>query len=336
MFKRLFPFASCLLLCGCSAIGDKSGSLSSIYAVAAGLSLVLLALYCWLIRKKDPWYILLFTSFLIVNIGYFSLATSDTLEAALLANRIAYLGSVFLPFFMLMILLQVTNSACKKWIISLTLLLGVAVFLVAASPGYLDIYYKEVSLQTVNGVTSLKKVYGPCHIIYLIYLICYYGAMIGFLIYAAAKRILPTRSWAVMVVLAVTVNLLVWFLEQMVRIDFEFLSVSYITSGAFLLVLCLMIQDSERQPAPEVSDKTFPQADPVQQALFTQGLTELTATERKIYNLYLDGKTTSQVLEELNIKENTLKYHNRNLYSKLGVSSRKELRRIALTEKPQS
>ena len=29
------------------------------------------------------------------------------------------------------------------------------------------------------------------------------------------------------------------------------------------------------------------------------------------------------------IKENTLKYHNRNIYSKLGVSSRKQLLQIA-------
>ena len=31
----------------------------------------------------------------------------------------------------------------------------------------------------------------------------------------------------------------------------------------------------------------------------------------------------------LNIKENTLKYHNKNIYGKLGVSSRKQLVSIA-------
>ena len=33
-------------------------------------------------------------------------------------------------------------------------------------------------------------------------------------------------------------------------------------------------------------------------------------------------------MEMLNIKETTLKYHNRHIYSKLGVSSRKELLEI--------
>jgi DNA-binding CsgD family transcriptional regulator len=30
-------------------------------------------------------------------------------------------------------------------------------------------------------------------------------------------------------------------------------------------------------------------------------------------------------MEQLNIKENTLKFHNKNIYGKLGVSSRKQL-----------
>ena len=37
---------------------------------------------------------------------------------------------------------------------------------------------------------------------------------------------------------------------------------------------------------------------------------------------------TAQVMEHLNIKENTLKFHNKNLYSKLGVTSRKHLLEI--------
>lgn len=48
-----------------------------------------------------------------------------------------------------------------------------------------------------------------------------------------------------------------------------------------------------------------------------------------IYQLYLDGKGTKEIMQEMNIKENTLKFHNKNIYSKLGVSSRKQLIQIA-------
>ena len=58
---------------------------------------------------------------------------------------------------------------------------------------------------------------------------------------------------------------------------------------------------------------------------FRQGMLALTKTEKLIFQCYLAGKSTKDILEELSIKENTLKFHNKNIYGKLGVSSRKQL-----------
>ena len=63
--------------------------------------------------------------------------------------------------------------------------------------------------------------------------------------------------------------------------------------------------------------------------LFQKGIPTLTVTEKMIFDLYLDGNGTKDVLSKMNIKENTLKYHNKNIYGKLGVSSRKQLLEIA-------
>jgi len=62
---------------------------------------------------------------------------------------------------------------------------------------------------------------------------------------------------------------------------------------------------------------------------FLEHLSTLTPTERNVFDLYISGKSAKEILEVMNIKENTLKYHNKNIYSKLGVSSRKELLRYA-------
>ena len=58
---------------------------------------------------------------------------------------------------------------------------------------------------------------------------------------------------------------------------------------------------------------------------FMMGLKTLTPTERAIYDAYVARVTTKEIMANMDIKESTLKYHNRNLYGKLGVSSRKEL-----------
>lgn len=322
-----------LLLGGCAGVGDKSASLSVIYIAAAVLSLLMLVGYCCFVRTKSVWFLLMFAAILVVNVGYYSLSASKTLSWALMSNRIAYLGSVFLPMVMLMIIMDTVGTHYKKWLPFALLGLSILVWLVAASPGILPIYYREVSLEMVHGVSNLNKVYGPLHPLYLFYLVGYFGAMLWVIGNALVKKKLDTAAQAVFVLIAVFVNLGVWFIEQLVKIDFEFLCVSYIISELFLLGLQMLIAQQHTQPqaAPvEVKAEITLSPEPADVLpLFKQGLSELTPTEQNVYQLYVSGKGTKEVLEEMGIKENTLKYHNRNIYSKLGVSSRKQLLELA-------
>ena len=51
----------------------------------------------------------------------------------------------------------------------------------------------------------------------------------------------------------------------------------------------------------------------------------MTQTENVIFDAYISRATTKEIMTSLCIKENTLKFHNKNIYQKLGVTSRKEL-----------
>ena len=327
-----------LFLTGCASIGEKAASMSVIYGVAAALSLVLLIIYCSTVKKRDPWYVLLFASIMIVNIGYFALAISQGLGEALLANRLSYLGSVFLPLSMLMIIINATHIQYRKWMPGVLIGLAVVVFLIAASPGYLPIYYKDVSFEIVDGVATLVKDYGPLHVLYLIYLLGYFGAMIATIVHATLKDKIDSLAYAVIIAIAVFVNLGVWMIEQLVEIDFEFLSISYIISECFLLGLHFLMAEAEKikQQVPaapaaevtiEVSQETEVPAEEDQESmkLFLDGLIRLTPKERELYECYVAGMTTDVIMEKLAIKENTLKFHSKNLYGKLGVKSRKQL-----------
>jgi len=74
-----------------------------------------------------------------------------------------------------------------------------------------------------------------------------------------------------------------------------------------------------------LADERMPEVDTESFDLFMHCLHSLTPKEREIFNLYLEGKQAKDILEIANINQNTLKYHNKNIYSKLGVSSRKQL-----------
>ena len=335
--KKIFCVAALLLSCmltGCSTVGDKAMNMSAVYLVTTLLSILMLIGYLTLIRKKELWLMVLFTSAVVVNIGYLWLANSSTLGSALMANRLAYLGSVLLPLSMLLTIIKVCRLKCFKWLPFVLICTSILVFMIATSYPCLDIYYKDVSIHFVNGVTVLEKVYGPWHVIYLVFLLAHFAAMVAAILHAAIKKTVSSHIQAVFLAAAVFANLGVWLLEQLVRIDFEFLSVSYIISEIFLLGLFLIIQEGEKLFAPpvieqQVAENTLTKVLVEQQELFVQGLKTLTPTEKAIYDLYINGKSTKEVLEAIGIKENTLKFHNKNLYSKLGVSSRKQLIEIA-------
>lgn len=344
--KKLLIYISLLFttICsftGCSAIGTKTTNVSIIYGVTAALSLFLFIAYCYHIYQKNIWFLLLFSSVFIVNTGYFCLSISTVLEEALLANRISYLGSVFLPMAMLFIILDTINVRYPKWIAALLLIVAIATFFIAASPGYLDIYYKEVSLQTVDGITCLKKVYGPWHSIYLFYLLSYFATMVFIITRTIRRKHISSPLHSIVFAAAVLINIGVWLIEQLVSINFEMLSVSYIITEVFLLSLNILMTENEvtkTQQIPDITDNNSSSEDNASseesdlkdsmsetQKQLLLDLEKLTKTERIIFDFYINGLSTKEIIGELNITENTLKFHNKNLYSKLNVSSRKQL-----------
>lgn len=68
-----------------------------------------------------------------------------------------------------------------------------------------------------------------------------------------------------------------------------------------------------------------------QNAEFMRRLNTLTDKEKTVYNLYLQGKKAQDIADICGITINTVKYHNKNIYDKLGINSRKELLRYALS-----
>lgn len=71
------------------------------------------------------------------------------------------------------------------------------------------------------------------------------------------------------------------------------------------------------------------EVDPDNYQQFLSGIDTLTPAEQRIFSYYLSGKTVKEILEIASIKESTLRYHNQNIYSKLGVNSLKQLLRYA-------
>ena len=307
------------------------------YAIMALIAIILLIGYCALVRKKEPWLLLLYVCVTIVNVGYFLLSISKTVEFAIFANDVAYFGSVFLSMSMLLTITKLCGFEIKKKLIITLGTIGIVMFLIVATVGILPWYYKEVELVFVDGAAKLKKVYGVLHPMYLVYLVGYFAAMVACIVQSIRKKMIASQRHASLIAAIVFGNIAVWFVEKFIPWDFEFLSVSYIFSEIILLGLYWMMQDYVRvdlvpQPTQEVARPTpvdiatMPMEEKILKILSFLKEGELLATrEREILEMVLENKKRKEIADELCLSENTIKTYTRTLYGKLGVSSREEL-----------
>ena len=304
--------------------------MSVVYGITMAISLMMLIGYLSIIRKKDKWLLAVFIAVTIVNMGYFMLSLSKTVEFALVTNKIAYFGSIFLPMFMLLTIFDLSNIRYNKVLPISLAVVGVLIFALVCTTGYLPWYYKEVSLGYADGASKLIKVYGPAHISYLIYLMLYFATMIGAIIYSAVKKKVVSKH-TILMAIVVFGNIAVWFMEQMINLNFEFLSISYLLSELVLLAIYWMVQDLEKT----ILQKRVAMGDEITNdekvALLLTRLPKgesLTQREKEILVALIENKKRREIAEQLNISENTVKTHTAHVYDKLGVSGKEELNEI--------
>ena len=298
-----------------------------VYGVTMAISLMMLIGYVSIIRKKDKWLLAVFVAVTIVNAGYFMLSLAKSVEFALVANKIAYFGSVFLPMFMLLTIFDLNRIHYNKVLPISLAVIGVLIFALVCTSGYLPWYYKEVSLGYADGASKLIKVYGPAHITYLIYLVLYFATMIGGIIYSAVKKKTVSKH-TILMAGVVFGNIAVWFMEQMLELNFEFLSISYLLSELVLLSIYWMVQDLEKSILQKRVAMGMDVTNEDKVALLLTRLPKgesLTQREKEILIALIENKKRREIAEELSISENTVKTHTAHVYDKLGVKGKDEL-----------
>ena len=93
------------------------------------------------------------------------------------------------------------------------------------------------------------------------------------------------------------------------------------------LITFLAAQDAERERAGQSVEAASPLV--ASYMSFMRRLDAMTATERDIFDLYMQDLTAQQIAETRNISINTVRFHNKNIYAKLGIRSRDELMLLA-------
>lgn len=315
-----------------------------IYGAIFLLSLVLLPLYFLFVRKKqsEPWLLFLFVCVAIVNLGYTLIAFSETVEFALFANKITYLGQVSVPMCMFMIISKLCGYKYNKWVQYILIGAATLMFAIICTTGYLDWYYTSATIEKVAGATVLRKEYGVLHPTNLAYVISYFIAMIAVLCVSLKKRKVASQKQAGIMLAIVVGNIGLWCIQKIIPWEFELLSAIYPISAFAFLCVWLMLQDyihkrdiptytaaEKEKLAVQITTMTM-EAKLGKVLSFVKADTPLSIREREILEMVIAGKKRKEIADTLHLSENTVKTYTRTLYGKLGISCREELYELLL------
>lgn len=309
----------------------------AVYGTIFIISLVLLGVYCMVIKKKEPWILTLFASISVVQLGYLLLASSKNVEFALFANKITYFGQILVLISMLISIVKLSGFKHNKKLPVILIVLGIMMFLIVCTSGYLPWYYKDVWLEFKDGAALLVKEYGPFHDVYLVYVITYFIMMIATIVISIVIKKLPFNKNAGLLASVVLCNIFMWIIEKFVSINFEFLSVSYLLSEGMLFFLYWLMQDyihiNDITKTATMIDTNLSidilsmSTEEKMNKLLSNFDNELKLSNREvdILKLILQNRKRKEIADELHLSENTIKTYTRTLYNKLEISNREEL-----------
>ena len=307
------------------------------YGLIFALSLIMPILYFVYIRKKqdEPWLLVLFICVSVVTLGYFLLSHSRTVEFALWANKITYLGQVVVPMSMFIIISKLCGYTYKKWVLGVFIGLAVIMYAIVFTTGWLDWYYKSATLEFENGTAYLVKEYGILHPVNLVYVLIYFVSMLVVCIGSLIKKKDASQKLAGFMLAIVLGNVGMWIIGKLVNTNFELLSVSYLMSVLAYFFVYLLLQDYIRKvdvPA-QSKEKTrvivldsIPKAERLERVLkLLPADKSLTARQMEMLDGLLDGKSQKEIAADLHISESTVKWHFGILYTTLNVSGKDEI-----------
>ncbi len=158
-----------------------------IFVALSGVAQILFLLQ-WR-KSSSSEFIFTFALVPVVNVGYVWLAKAQTLESAIMATKLTYVGGCFLQMFLFLGILSLCNFKVRAWARAALMTLSSVLYAFVLTIGYNKLFYKGCELAQSDGVSYLaNKEYGPMHTVFYIYMIGIMLASIIALIICAVKH----------------------------------------------------------------------------------------------------------------------------------------------------
>lgn len=205
------------------------------YFIVFILSLILTGSFFVRNKKVDSVFIL-FSFLVTINcFGRYLLAVSESLEMAIWANKLLYVGGCYAPLLTVIVLAKLCDLKLSRLLLAFMTAYSTLIICLVMTIGKCGIYYKHVELGYSNGYHYLIKTYGPLHKLYPVMMMIYTIIMFFYVIYALKQR--KQISFRTVITISITSFsiMFLYILERVIGSKISFLAIGYLFGIAFVI-----------------------------------------------------------------------------------------------------
>ena len=209
------------------------------YLITAVLAVINLFVLIFIFepKKTNYYFMILMLLFALTNGAYLAIAVSTSLEEAVLANKISYLGGCFMPPIILFLICAICNYTIRPWLRCLLYTYSAVVYFSVLTIGYSNIYYDRIYLEKFMDATVLGHTYGLAHKLFYVILYGYLITQVVLLVYSLVKKRAVSRYslGALLIMEVVTISLFI--AGRIVNSNIEIMPLVYVIDGWFFLYM---------------------------------------------------------------------------------------------------
>ena len=193
-------------------------------------------------RPLNTYFTAFFFSIVLADFGYLFLALSTTIEGAIVANKVCYLGACFLPLFLFLLICRLCSFNLSRWIKLALFLYSALVFALSCTVGFSDVFYESVRYVVLNGFGSYLPTYGPGHVLWNILLYFYMVANVVVIIVAAKKKRNVSYKTLIAIAGLAFVSIGAFILARNLENDTLLMPFVYLIDELVLLYICALVK----------------------------------------------------------------------------------------------
>ena len=172
------------------------------YGSIFAFSLLCAAVYISMWHKHfDVNFTMIFTLVPVACLGYLLASLVSTLEGAVIAQQIIYIGGIYLQLFIVLSILNLCQIDLPGWVRTLLFAACTIVYGSVLTIGHKDYFYRRVSFDVVNKQPVLTREYGFMHTVFYFMLGLFFLVGIFTILYSwVRKKEVPRRILMLLVI----------------------------------------------------------------------------------------------------------------------------------------